>query len=176
MFLCDRRICINILLHLQPPDSFIIDNTDRLHAADPAEPIHPQIAALLFHKIRRNIRPLTKQTLTDAHQCGCAVGPDYLHRTHSPRSNFDEPAEPVDTDCDTLAHRYRTVDFLSAVSSTWVDMNLFVANVLAGFSAYSVQWYVPDGHCNRRIHLLSITIGTPHFRIPSIRAVSLAPR
>lgn len=70
-------------------------------------------------------------------------GPDFIHRPNVPRSAFEWAAMQIEyLGSDTGPYLHRTYDLLSMAALTWHDIQIFLANTLAGFSSYAVRWCV----------------------------------
>ncbi|CAL1706406.1 unnamed protein product [Somion occarium] len=68
-------------------------------------------------------------------------GPDFIHRPNVPRSAFEWAAMQIEyLGSDTGPYLHRTYDLLSMAALTWHDIQIFLANTLAGFSSYAVRW------------------------------------
>lgn len=105
-----------------------------------------QLATLLFDRVRSRLDPLHDDIITKIHLSsdGC-LDADFLHPIHAPRSYFVRHPDRTDDANDepgTFPHYFKICDFMSMITLSWEDVNIFVADVLAGFSAYSVQWCV----------------------------------
>ncbi|KAF7797232.1 hypothetical protein EIP86_008424 [Pleurotus ostreatoroseus] len=101
-----------------------------------------QRADLVFHHLRSHIIPLSDAILDRIHTSSSSFDVDFLHSTHMPRSRAVRSRATGDSrgKLNIFAYYIRAYDFLTMVADEWADVNLFVANVLTGFSTYSVQW------------------------------------
>lgn len=137
------RIGHMLLIHSQVPEDLSI-NTARLVETDHvARDLQRQLGILVMHHIRGRLKPLPNSVLMENHVSEDYVGPDYLLSSQCPRAYYTpDSRETVDVELNTSAQFFRTRDFLTMAAPDWKDANIFVANVLAGFTMYRVQWCV----------------------------------
>ncbi|KAJ3555415.1 hypothetical protein NM688_g2590 [Phlebia brevispora] len=123
-------------------------NTRLVISDDMSVHLPHQVSALFFHRLRKRISPLTEEEITERHLSGRFGGPDFQHPLHIPRSIFERTSSVVDNVHEgkmTLPYYFKASDFLGMVACDWSDISVFIANTLAGFSSYSVQWN-PEVH------------------------------
>lgn len=109
------------------------------------------LLSIHLHPIRHILRPLSDDEILQNHLSDTYVGPDFLHRPHVPRMNFNLNAADMDereqdvkdretAKHDIRAYLYRICDILMMTTLTWGDINLFVASMFSSFSEYSLLW------------------------------------
>ncbi|CAL1706361.1 unnamed protein product [Somion occarium] len=100
-----------------------------------------QLASIHIYPLRGTFIPLSKDALRSRHLDEDNLGPDFIHRVHTPR--IDALPEWLDVEDhleDTAPHLNRLYDLLVMSTLGWPDVNLFIASAFSSFSEYSVQW------------------------------------
>lgn len=139
---------------------------------DLGRPFLRNFAALTLSDLHQYITPIPTAAVAARHSDPHSPGPDFLLSVHIPRHAFQPRSqEIVDPFMNTLPHLYRTHDFIRMSASSWEDINILIANVFAGFSGYSVQWYAPssfeyvDYNC---LELIILYSGVPQYATHSM--------
>lgn len=134
-----------VFMRLQTLDSPLQMDFDPNTIFDVARPFLRNFAALTMNDLHQHVTLISSAAVSARHSDRDSPGPDFLLAPHIPRHLYtDMSMEVVDPLMNTLPHLYRTHDFIRMSASSWEDVNIFTANVFAGFSGYSVQWYVPS--------------------------------
>lgn len=132
---------VHYLLSRKPLDPLHIKLKHSSPGLDRSVYLPHQLGSLLFQRIREIMLPLDDDYLLQSHILRSNNGPDFLHPSHRPKGSFSVWSYIADKAVvNTLQHYFRTRDFLAMSPCSWEDVNVFLANVFAGFSAYSVQW------------------------------------
>lgn len=158
--------CLGHLDFLQPADASVIVAT---HVSDWDNDLvvleTRQLASIHIYPLRGTFIPLSKDALRSRHLDEDNLGPDFIHRVHTPR--IDALPEWLDVEDhleDTAPHLNRLYDLLVMSTLGWPDVNLFIASAFSSFSEYSVQWFV---HFNvftvTRRQCLQSSLGTRRF-------------
>lgn len=96
-----------------------------------------QLASILFDRIRSRVDLLHDDAVTKIHlSSDGSLDPDFLHPVHAPRSYFLDHSYREDNangKPGTLPHYFKASDFMSMIAPSWEDVNIFVADVVAGF-------------------------------------------
>lgn len=125
------------------PDFFDIDTTILAKRSDIAIQFLQQLASVAFYPIRKCLMPMSRSFILDNHfapQSDDPV-PDYIHPLHVPRAFFKvKTKDIIDSEVNTRPHFFKARDFLTMTSPRWEDVNIFLANLFAGFSEYAVRW------------------------------------
>lgn len=134
-------ICSISLMCLQAPEALSVDTARLVETMYMARDLQRQLGTLVMHHIRDYLKPLPDSVLTKNHASENYVGPDYLTPSQCPRAHYTSNSrERVNAELNTSAHFFRARDFLTMAAPDWKGANIFVANVLAGFTMYRVQW------------------------------------
>ncbi|KAF7792432.1 hypothetical protein EIP86_003469 [Pleurotus ostreatoroseus] len=154
LFIRRWRLCVAMLTvaqHIKRLKQEIGGATKNIEAGVAVEPLpmvlpdEQKLTSLAFHHLRKHIGPLCDEDVMRNHLDETYEGADFLHPVHGPLALFrwqSHVADKGERGFNTMPHYHRAWDFLSAAAYHWQDMNAFIANVFAGFSSYSVQWYV----------------------------------
>ncbi|KAJ3555416.1 hypothetical protein NM688_g2591 [Phlebia brevispora] len=123
------------------PDAFDIDTSAFTRPFDITSQYSHQLASLAFYPVRECLESLPRSSILADHFSSCTERPDFLHPTHVPRSIFRvDRSKFIDQEANTRPHFFKTRDFLAMTSPRWEDVNIFIANIFAGFSEYAVRW------------------------------------
>ncbi|KAK7692390.1 hypothetical protein QCA50_004015 [Cerrena zonata] len=102
------------------------------------------LTKLALKPIRHMLKPLKFEEIKANSSNFEYLGPDFLHPLSIPRSKFHWPTMVSDPRKTTEPHAAKLYDFLTMSTTTYADINIFVANAFANHSGYSVQWCPPQ--------------------------------
>ncbi|KAJ3555414.1 hypothetical protein NM688_g2593 [Phlebia brevispora] len=123
------------------PNAFDIDTSAFIEDMELTLQYPYQLSSLTFYPIRERLRPIPRSSILENHFSSHFKMPDFLHPLHVPRSIFQVDQEGVvDREVNTRPHFFKARDFLAMTSPRWEDVNIFIANIFAGFSEYAVRW------------------------------------